>query len=225
MERFNSIKYWTNNSYYNPIRALCAGIIIMAVPLAVQAASLEKVDDASLESKREIFVEAKLGGFIPVDSTFRLFFQGAGIYAIEGTVEAWGPAFGFLGLSYYHDSGQTISTPPYRTTTDLIQPYLGAKILAPKDYFFRPYIGGALQVACSINKTNAPYLIQDSTSWGPGALFVGGVMVARQNFIFDVFCNYSWLIIHQSSSSSKPVITNNIDISGVSLGCGLGYEF
>ncbi|MFZ4773531.1 MAG: hypothetical protein ACOYK9_06030 [Chlamydiia bacterium] len=201
-------------------RAFYMGMLFSCLSLCAENKTNE-VDEPS----REVFIEAKLGGFIPVNSTFRSGFEGAGIYGLELDVEAWGPFFGFLGLSYYHDSGQTISNPSYRTTIDLVQPYIGGKLIAPKDYFFRPYIGGALQGSCAINKTNAPYLIQNKTTWAPGALAVAGIMVARKEFVFDLFCNYSWLVMHMGNSSSQKVVTNNQDISGVSIGAGLGYTF
>lgn len=173
----------------------------------------------------EIFVEVKAGYFFPISDRFSDVYSGSGIYGLEATVEMYQMLYGYLGAEYYREKTHVKGNQNYSCSVELVRPYIGLKAIARGWDSFRPYLGGAFQEAYVRNKNSLPLLIQKQNHWGPGAIFQVGFLYEKSHFVLDIFLDYSWLTIPMSSSVAKPVVVNRQNLSGFTLGGGLGYRF
>lgn len=173
----------------------------------------------------EVFLEAKAGYFIPIADRYKKVFSGSGIYGLEADVQIYRPLYFYLGADYYTESGHTRGSTDFPCSIEMIRPFAGFKFIFQTRHTVRPYLGVAFQEAYVKNKTKAPTLIREENHWQEGALGQVGIVCVWNHFVLDIFGNYSWLVVHMKGSKTKPVIVHHQNISGFTVGGGLGYQF
>jgi hypothetical protein len=174
---------------------------------------------------REVFLEAKAGYFIPIADRYKKVFSGSGIYGLEADIQLYRPLYFYLGADYYTESSHTQGSHHFPCSIEMIRPFAGFKFIFQTRYPIRPYLGVAFQEAYVKNKTKAHTLIREEHHWQEGALGQVGIVCIWNHFVLDIFGNYSWLIVHMKGSKTKPVIVHHQNISGFTVGGGLGYQF
>ena len=175
--------------------------------------------------KKDMFLEARAGYFFPIASRYRKVFSGSGIYGVEGNIEIGDMLYASLGGDYYRENSHTTGTPRSSCWVEFIRSFTGLKVIGFPDYPVRPYFTGAFQVAYVKNVNHSPLLIPKETHWRPGALFELGVLYKWDHIVFDLFANYSWLTVSMTGSKTQRIIVRTQDISGFTLGGGVGYQF
>ncbi len=175
--------------------------------------------------KVDVFLEAKAGYFIPTANQFRKAFSGAGIYELELTVRFPERLCFFVGADYYREKNPTKGNPAYSCSIEMVQLFAGLKYITSTWHSLQAYVGTGIQEAYVKNKNSAPALINEQHHWRPGALLETGILYVKTPLVLDVFLNYSWLIVPMNGSATKPVFVRHQNISGLSVGGGIGYNF
>lgn len=102
----------------------------------------------------------------------------------------------------------------------------GLKFILPVSSYLHIYVGGGGRVFFLRVKNNSDFVQRNISANKLGGAAVTGFWIypSKSNPIFlDVFLDYSFYKFHfKSSIASK---TNSLDISGPTVGIGLGYQF
>ncbi len=170
-----------------------------------------------------IFTEIKGGYFFPSGHKFQRIYSGGGIYGAEISCQAWRNLYAWGSGSFFHKKGFTIGT--HDPTKIILVPLgVGLKCLFPI-WKTDVYLGvGALSTYMHI-KDDSPFLIRTTAKWEIGAIAKGGIIAKIGRFLFiDLFTDYSYTNI--SIHKTRPgIIRHDANLSGWTLGIGVGYYF
>jgi hypothetical protein len=179
---------------------------------------------------RDILVEGKVAYFHPLGHRFREIYGGGALYGGEITARfsecaQW---FGFLSVDYFSKRGFSIGllTP---TKVSLLPIAFGVKYFMP--FANQPgdfYVGLGFQPIRVHTFDQSSFVIQKQTRWAFGGIAkVGIYLCLAENFLVDLFFDYSFARISQRKSLTPvgPVIPLHANVSGLIIGIGVGWRF
>ncbi|MCK4934895.1 MAG: hypothetical protein KAR79_04845, partial [Simkaniaceae bacterium] len=111
-----------------------------------------------------------------------------------------------------------------RTTLQMVPLTLGLKYIF--DYtVIRPYLGAGIVGSYAQIHDRSPYVPQKQSDWGVGGIAKSGLLTYLSARCFvDFFIDYTYLKM-DFDHTKKNVIYSKADLSGISIGGGLGYQF
>lgn len=172
----------------------------------------------------DVFTEIKGAYFRPSSETFRDIYSTRGIYGFEVTGRIWHQWYLFGSGDYFHTTGKSLNF-HNRSTLTLVPCAVGVKYLFP----VRPvdfYLGAGIVGAYVHIDDHSPYVVQSNSKWTVGGIFKGGVVFnMTQHWFLDLFANYMLLNVDFSQHKHHRVYRHQADLSGTSIGLGLGYRF
>lgn len=166
----------------------------------------------------------KVAWYYPTSKNFRDIYSDAILYSLETNIQIWGNFTPWLSVGYLCTSGNSIGK---SDDTDLYAIPIGVGL---KYFFnlcgsFQPYLGIGPVVTYSHINNDSSFVSPTQTGWGIGGIAKSGFLTDLSDCIFlDVFLDYTYLKMNFSHSSKK-VIKRNGDLSGLSVGAGIGYRF
>ncbi len=173
---------------------------------------------------REILPTLRGAYYYPTDHRFRDIYSTYGLYSIETSVQAWKALYPWASAGFLYASGSSIGEND-STRFYMIPIGIGLK------YFFKtnrvfPYLGlGAIVAYAHINN-DSKFVKRKQARWGVGGIAKTGFLAyATQSLFFDFFLDYTYLKMSFSHDSSKPTTNRKGDLSGLSVGGGIGYKF
>ena len=172
---------------------------------------------------REILPEVRAAYFHPKDHRFRDIYSAAGLYSFETSVQAWKGLYPWASLGFLHTSGSSLGE-NNRTQLYMIPIGIGLK------YFFKfdriqPYLGAGMVIAYTHIHNNSSFVTRNQSNWGVGGIAKTGFLAyATKSLFFDFFFDYTFFK-KSFNHSNKHVITRKADLSGFSIGGGIGYRF
>lgn len=170
----------------------------------------------------DILVEGRAAYYYFTDSTTRDIYGNTGLYSLETNFSSCGNIYSWASAGYLYASGNTKLE---NTSTKLtyVPLALGLKYMCCFNCF-RPYIGGGLLVSYLHTTDDSPFVVKVRNKWGVGGIFKSGVLWDfTQCFFLDVFLDYSWMKIDFKDTDKTSGRT--ADLSGLSVGAGIGYRF
>lgn len=179
---------------------------------------------ACMLSATEVLTEAKAAYFRPTNSTVRDIYGSAqGLYTLEISPQLWKNLYGFTSGSFLYLRGHS-TVDNSATTLYCIPIGLGLKYLW-KVSRADIYLGAGALGAYSHTKNDSPYVFETTARWGYGGVFKLGTLVNKNAFFFDFFTEYTIIHIPFSNTRNGTIVPQNGDLSGWSLGAGIGYRF
>lgn len=171
----------------------------------------------------DVFTEVKAAYFRPTAREFRSLYSDSGLYGIELTGQVWRGLYAWGSTDCFYQTGK--STLGNSTKVTMVPIGLGLKYLIPVKeadvYFGAGILGTYLHT-----HDRSPYVIQHNSHWGVGAILKAGVfLLAKEHLFFDLFTNYSFTKVNFHDTDGGKVIPLQADISGWSIGAGIGYRF
>ena len=171
---------------------------------------------------KEVVLEGKASYFLSTNTRFRDVYGGSGLYRLETQLQVKNAVYAWINLGYMYASGRSsVGSPTHLHFVPLssgvsyiyqagrLQPYLG--------------LGPALAYAYIHNGSNRVTRHQDG--WGGGFLSkIGLLAYFNDQFFFDFFADYSFIRMSYHHTD-KEVTRHKGDLSGLSFGMGLGYQF
>ena len=171
----------------------------------------------------EMLPEVKAAYFYPTDNRFREIYGGGGLYSIEKSVQAWKQFYPWMSLGFFRKDGRSLEK-RFDTHIIMVPIGLGVKYLFTYKKM-NPYLGLGMLVTYTNMHDHSPYVVRKFGHWGVGGIVkAGSYMYVTKDFFIDVFCDYSYLKINYHHPSRK-VRNLRADLSGLSIGAGLGYRF
>ncbi len=174
------------------------------------------------------YFEIEPGYYYFTDSEMRRFFHNGGFtiraetgYRFYRCVTVW------IDAGYFRKSGSAIGGEE-NLEISLATITLGLKGI----YYFNSYVavygGAGPRLFMMMLHNDSPFVRGDDNEIGIGGGFDAGLWVfpipVWPNFFFDVFADYSWkkMKVEPDEISS---IDNDVDVSGLSAGLGIGIRF
>jgi hypothetical protein len=167
--------------------------------------------------------EIKGGYFFPTDHRFRKIYSGGGIYALEINAQAWGRWYAWANASYFSESGY--SNQKSRTIITLIPTQIGLKYLFNFFDPYRFYLGFGATPTYLNTRDYSQYVIRSVHKWGIGGVAKAGLLINTGQFFLDLFADYSFTKIPFHNTHHGHLVRHDADISGWTLGAGVGYRF
>lgn len=177
---------------------------------------------------RELLFEARASYFYPTASETRDTYGCTGLYSLESSYSFCSAIYGWSSVGYLYDSGKVKSDYEYQeekidTSMTYVPLATGLKYIGCLNCF-RPYLGAGLLVSYLHTKDDSPFVVQVRNKWGVGAVAKAGVLYDFFHcFFIDMFLDYYWMKINFNDTDKTS--GTQADISGLSLGAGIGYRF
>jgi hypothetical protein len=172
-----------------------------------------------LQCNNEITLEVKGAWYYPVNNDFRdIFGYGTGMYTLEGNYQLFCNWYAYGSGSFFYSNDRSVVLLNLKRNVWFLPITLGVKYLDHFcfcDYLWAWYFGaGGVGTYADLDDQYDG----DANGWGGGAnLQLGGMWYANPNFYVDLFAQYTFNYI-----PNKHIIHN---LSGVSIGAGLGWSF
>jgi len=171
----------------------------------------------------EILPEARAAYFYPTDDRFRDVYSDAGLYSIETSVQAWKQLYPWASVGFLYTSGSSVGEGS-KTRLYMIPIGVGLKYLFDFDRL-QPYLGLGVVGAYANIHNDSSFVARRQSDWGVGGIAKTGCLAyVTQNLFLDIFLDYTYLKIN-FGNSKKNVLTRRADLSGLSVGGGIGYRF
>jgi len=191
---------------------------------AASTRSRQKSPKINGSPKGHIYTEAKAAYFHPTDKDFRKVYSGGGIYGFEVTGQAWRNIYAWGSGDYFHKSGSSIGSGNSSKIT-FVPLGFGLKYLFPMR-FVDIYAGAGMLTTYLHMKDDSPFVIHSVSKWGLGAVVkTGANFIIKKHFFIDLFTSYSFMKIGFHNTHHGKVIRHHADLSGWSIGGGVGYRF
>ena len=193
----------------------------------------------SLLDAGETLTEVRAAYFYPTDSRFRDFYSNGGLYSIETSVQTCcKQLYPWASVGYFHKSGDAILNCPdiiaegESTHITVVPIGFGLKYLFPIDcisYCNRissyPYLGVGMLVSYVHIHNDSPYVTQRQSHWGIGGIMKAGFISDITHGLFlDLFVDYSYMKVNFHNHHTN-IINYKANLSGLSIGGGIGYRF
>jgi len=181
----------------------------------------------------EVLTEVKAAYFLPTDNRFRDIYSGGGLYSIETSVQICCSQFyPWASLGYFHETGRSLascsigSSQSASTHITIVPLGLGLKYLFPIDCIcFSPYVGAGVQFAYAHIHNNYPFVSQNQSDWGVGGIAKAGFISDLTHcFFLDFSLDYSYMKVDFHNHHAN-IMNRRADLSGFSVGMGIGYRF
>lgn len=169
---------------------------------------------------KDVYLEGRVSFFYPTSKTTRTIMGNGALYAIESTFQANKYLYPWLSVGILPNWGHSIGERD-KTSMILIPIGAGLKLFYP----FGPsriYLGVG-HVAGYLHTHNHTTTVPSRSRWDLGVYFKSGYIYTAGAFFFDIFFDYLLLRVH--SSDSRRTLGRTADVSGLSIGAGLGYKF
>jgi hypothetical protein len=180
-------------------------------------------EESISECCMDIIVEAKAAWYYPTSSRFRgIYGWGSGIYSLEANFQIADEWYIYSSGSFFIADGHSEgSNTPYDTTIWFIPVTVGAKYLQHFclcDQDLAWYVGvGGVGTYMHIHDGD-PYLKKVTATWGGGGnVQLGGMYYLTECFLIDIFGQYT--------ANYVPTNGKTVNLSGLSVGGGLGWTF
>ncbi len=172
----------------------------------------------------EVLLEGKAGYFFPQNHKFRKIYGSGLIYGAELSVQAWKWLYPWASASYFSKTGHSFDV-SYSTRVTFVPVGVGLKgIYTTRNVDF--YLGAGLLATYLHTHDHSCFVIQRQSKWGVGAIAKAGLLFNLRKHIFlDIFGDYSWTKIHFHNTRNGTVIPQTANLSGFSVGAGLGGRF
>ncbi len=170
----------------------------------------------------DTLIEAKGAYYYPASSDFREIYSSGGMFGAEASFRTWGQLYTWGSGSFMIKKGHSIGL--HDTTRIAFYPFgAGIKYLFPVK-FVEFYLGaGALGAYMHIHD-HGTGVVHKICRWGGGGIVKAGVILNRFKYVFlDVFTDYSFLYV--PVSTHRDLFTQTANLSGWSIGLGIGYRF
>lgn len=186
--------------------------------LNAEANELSKDQDPS----REILLEGKASCFISSNKRFRTIYGCTGLYRIETSIQTWKDLYTWISLGYLYGWGD--SSRGNHTHIHLVPLSVGISYLFKQEKW-TPYIGIGPLFAYSYINNGSNSVTRHQNGWGGGFLTkLGALVYATDHLFLDFFADYSFIRM-SFHHSDKRTVHKKGDLSGCSLGAGIGYRF
>ena len=190
-------------------------IIVLVISGLASVNTLQAID---------AFVEAKAAYFLPTDDKFRKIYSGGGIYGGEISCQAYKGLYGWASGSYFYKSGHSIGE-HNATRITMVPLGLGLKYLY-RISFADLYLGAGVLGTYVHMKDSSHYVVHEHSKWGVGGIIKGGAILnVNKHFFVDLFTDYSFMNVNFHNTHNGTVARHNADLSGWSIGTGIGYRF
>ena len=173
----------------------------------------------------EVLPAFKAAYFYPSDHRFRDVYSDAGLYSFETSVQSWRNIYSWASLGFLYTSGKSIGESK-KAELYMIPIGLGLKYLFRDNQRIQPYLGLGLVVAYTHIYNDSKFVMRNQTKWGVGGIAKTGFLTyVSQSIFFDFFLDYTYLKSTFDTPRNKVVINRKGDLSGLSIGGGIGYRF
>lgn len=184
--------------------------------------------DTWCDPERKWYFEIEPGYFFFTDSDMRKFFSDGGFtIRAETGYKFYGPLIVWVDAGYFHKNGSAIGG------TEKLKITLATLTLGLKGiYYFNPYIaayaGLGPRLFLLMMHNHSPFVRSVDNEIGIGGGFDAGFWIFPvpqwPNFFFDAFADYSLkkMKIEEDEISS---FDNDVNVSGLSVGLGIGVRF
>ncbi len=172
-----------------------------------------------------LLIEGKFSYFRPDADVLRKIFPGwMPSYSIEVSNPIWKTIHIWGSVGYISKHGHSLGD--HQSTSMRIIPIpLGLEYLSEFSDWIKLYAGLGPRYFF-VHVTNHSHFVHRTNSGNGlgGAFRGGGLIYFNKHLVLDLFVDYS-LKKMDFSGSSKTIKRHDLDLSGVSLGAGLGYQF
>lgn len=172
----------------------------------------------------ELLPEAKVGYFYPTSSKFREIYSGNAIYGLEFSFQAYRQWYPWIAASYFTQDGHS-SALKNGTRITLVPLEIGLKYLFHTSRHTRIYVGLGAAPTYLRTRDHSSYVIESVHKWGIGGVAKLGSLVDIGRFFFDFFADYFFTTIDFSDTHHHKLVRHDADVSGLSIGIGIGYRF
>lgn len=178
---------------------------------------------SALLPAEDILIEAKGAYYRPSDHKFRHIYSDSGIYGIEASYQAWNQLYAWSSVSCFYKSGHSIGQ--HHSTAITFVPFgIGLKYLFPINSVDL-YVGAGLLGTYAHINNHSRYVSHSQHKWAPGGIVkVGALVNLTPRYFIDFFSDYSFIKM-DFPKGDKRVIRHEADLSGWSVGLGVGYRF
>lgn len=184
--------------------------------------------ESQLSASIQGMIEGKISYYYQMDSTTRGVFNNRVLYGLEGSIgdrlTHHQALFGYVGTNLYSASGHSIGQNT-KTELLLIPIEIGMKYLLSVRHDVDMYIGVAATPFYVNTTDDSSFVIHKRSKWDIGGTFKGGALIfpKQEHFFIDIFLSY--YLLSTKFSDTHLTIGREADLSGLSVGGGLGWEF
>lgn len=178
--------------------------------------------------KKRAYFSFKPGYFFLQDSDMKKFFGSGGFtFRTELGYQFWGPFIVWLDGGYYQETGEALGG-SQELKIKLGTATLGLKVIHYFTKRLAAYVGAGPRLFLLLLHNDSPFVRGDDNQIGIGAGFDWGVwffpIKSWKNVYLELFGDYSWkkMRVDEDEISS---IDYDVDISGFSVGAGIGIRF
>ncbi len=204
--------------------------------IAASASNEEEIDSKDLgfdsapccDPEKKWYFEFKPGYFLFTDKDMQKFYDNGGFtFRFEGGCKVWGPMIVWFDAGYFQKSGKAIGG-DHDLDIKLATITLGLKGIYYFNSYAAFYAGAGPRLFMMMMKNDSPYVRGEDNEIGIGGGFDAGFwffpIPQWKNFFLDLFADYSWkkLKVEADEISSYDF---DVDVSGLSVGLGLGIKF
>lgn len=168
--------------------------------------------------------EIRAAYYYETDHLTRDIYGSAALFNVEFNIQTSAHSMPFVALGYLHQDGYSLSGHD-STSLYTIPIEIGYKYLFLTNNI-QPYLGLALDISYVHIKNNSPFVIPTQAGWAVGFKPKSGVLFfPDDHFFIDVFLDYTYLEMCFSDEDDQLVYNKKLDLSGLSVGAGIGYKF
>ncbi len=171
----------------------------------------------------DTLIEAKGAFYYPTSSRFQDIYSNAGMFGAEASFRTLGQLYTWTSGSFLIKTGHSIGLRD-RTRIAFYPFGLGIKYLFPVKHMDFYLGAGGLGAYMHIHDHSSG-VIQRTCRWGGGGIVKGGVILNSSrnlHYFVDLFTDYSFLYV--PVEKHRGVITQTANLSGWSIGLGIGYR-
>lgn len=182
-------------------------------------------------------VEFRSSYFSPHSSNFRKFFHNGGAnYQLTASApvcfqneSAWARGINlWAGVDYFSKTGKS-SGFGEKTEIRLAPLTLGLKYFFPSfgcENPFNFYAAGGMKYYFLRNRNHSHHVQRKINRSGMGGVLeVGCITLIQDHLILDLFTSYSFKTFRAPSSKDLSIKTSGLNVSGLNVGAGIGYQF
>ncbi len=185
-------------------------------------------DDPWRDPEKRWYFEIEPGYYLFTDPDMRKFFDDGGFTMRAATgYRFYGPLTVWIDAGYFQKEGTALGG-EQKLDLKLATLTLGLKAIYSFNSYITIYGGAGPRLFMMMLHNDSPFVRGDDNEIGIGGGFDAGFwffpIPQWPTFFFDAFADYSWkkLSIEPDEVSS---LDNDVDVSGLSLGLGIGIRF
>jgi hypothetical protein len=197
-------------------------------PVTIKETCTKEKKKDPCKSDKKWLVAFKPAYYYLTDSNMRRFFDDGGFTFRIETNYKFSKYFAiWLDGGYFQKEGNAFSG-PYDYKLKLGTVTLGLKAIYNFNDYIATYVGAGPRLFMLLMHNSSPHVRSEDNQVGIGGGFDGGFLIypfkSSPNFYFDLFADYSCknMSLEEDEISSKDF---NVDVSGVTLGLGIGVRF